>query len=381
MTQRSFWWRRSLDAIRDRALDLEARLIGSPSFQRWSERNPLTRRIAARQFDAVFDLCAGFVYSQVLKVLLETNLLEQLRGRAVEEQAVADMLGMTSARARLLVDAGVALKLLSRRGGGRIALGRRGAAIVSDRGIAAMVDHHGLFYADMAEPLELLRAVHSETRLNQFWRYAGRDASAGLRREDVEAYSRLMARSQPALSEILLDAYPFQQHRRVMDIGGGAGAFASALAQRHSSIEVTLFDLPAVTEIARSELQAAGLLDRIAVVGGDFRHDPLPAGHDAATLVRILHDHEDATAQGLLAAIRRSLRPGGSLIVAEAMSGSRDGARVSDVYFAFYLLAMGQGHPRSEGELLRLMAEAGFRQPRAVATRRPSLLRVLVAQA
>ena len=51
------------------------RLLTSPAFQRWAEANLLTRWIARRRATQVFDLMAGFVYSQVLLACVRLGLL------------------------------------------------------------------------------------------------------------------------------------------------------------------------------------------------------------------------------------------------------------------------------------------------------------------
>ena len=57
---------------------LRDRLLASPRFQRWAIGFPLTRWIARRRARALFDLCAGFVYSQVLLACVELRLFEHL---------------------------------------------------------------------------------------------------------------------------------------------------------------------------------------------------------------------------------------------------------------------------------------------------------------
>jgi demethylspheroidene O-methyltransferase len=140
-----------------------------------------------------------------------------------------------------------------------------------------------------------------------------------------------------------------------------------------------LFDLPPVAARASARFQQAGFGDRAATTGGDFFRDPLPGRPDVVTLVRIAHDHDDDRLALLLANIRRSLSPEGILIIAEPMSATRDAKRVTDVYFAFYLLAMGSGRPRSPATLERLLSTAGFGRFRRVETARPMLVSLLIA--
>ncbi len=95
----------------------------------------------------------------------------------------------------------------------------------------------------------------------------------------------------------------------------------------------------------------------------------------------MLHDHDDRAALVLLHAIRRALVPGGLLLVAEPMSGAAGAEPVADAYFAFYLLAMGQGRPRSAAQVMALLAQAGFQGARSIPTAVPLQAGVVVARA
>ncbi|MCA1416734.1 methyltransferase, partial [Bradyrhizobium sp. NBAIM20] len=70
------------------------------------------------------------------------------------------------------------------------------------------------------------------------------------------------------------------RHRRLLDVGGGAGAFACAAAQAAPQLEVQVFDLPAVAARAAQRFEQAGLAARCQAFGGDFFQDELPAGAD-----------------------------------------------------------------------------------------------------
>jgi demethylspheroidene O-methyltransferase len=67
-----------------------------------------------------------------------------------------------------------------------------------------------------------------------------------------------MAASQPMVAGQVIDSYPFARHRRLLDVGGGEGAFLSAVGARVPGLELGLFDLPAVGERARSRSSRPG---------------------------------------------------------------------------------------------------------------------------
>ena len=109
-------------------------------------------------------------------------------------------------------------------------------------------------------------------------------------------------------------------------------------------------------------------------------HDPLPQGADLVSLVRVVHDHDDPEALQLLRAVRRALPSGGVLLLAEPMAGTRGAEAMGDAYFGFYLLAMGQGRPRTATELRALLTQAGFTRVEVRPTRRPMFAQLLVAK-
>lgn len=367
-------------SIANHVLSWRDRLLQDPKFQRWAARFPLTRPIASRQAKAAFDLCAGFVYSQALLACIKLDVIGAVRARPLPRSALEARISLPPDRANLLVSAALALGLLAERRDGQIGLGMLGAAIVADPAIAAMIEHHADFYADLADPVSLLAKSPTETRLSRFWPYArGENPPAG----DIDPttpYSALMTASQTMLADDILDAYDFSGHKRVLDVGGGEGVFLTALLRRNLSVQGHLFDLPPVAARASARLQSAGFGDRAATTGGDFFRDPLPGQPDVVTLVRIAHDHDDDRLAALLTNIRRGLTPRGLLVIAEPMSATRDAERVTDVYFAFYLLAMGSGRPRTPAALERLLAAAGFGHFHRVETARPMLVSLLIAQ-
>jgi demethylspheroidene O-methyltransferase len=366
-------------SLRDRLRAVRERLTASPRFRLWAARFPLTRPFARRRARALFDLCAGFVYSQVLAACVRLRLFALLEDGPLEEAAIAARLDLPPEGAQRLLRAAASLDLVLRRDDGRWALGKLGAAMIGNPGIAAMVEHHALLYADLADPVALLRRERGGNSLSDYWAYAGAATPAALPGAQVGDYTALMAASQPMVAAEVIGAYRFARHRAILDVGGGSGAFLAAVAEAAPDSRLTVFDLPAVAEQARARFARLGLAGRAGAVGGDFRTDPLPAGHDLITFIRVLHDHDDAVVRALLRRARAALPPGGTVLIGEPMAGTRGAEPAGDAYFGFYLLAMGSGRPRPPAEYQAMLAEAGFINPRLVATRTPLLARVVLA--
>jgi demethylspheroidene O-methyltransferase len=364
---------------RDRFRAWRERLTASPEFRSWAARFPLTRPLARRRARELFDLCAGFVYSQVLLACVRLRLFETLRDGPMEEDALARRLDLPPEGAARLLRGAASLDLVVRRKDGHWALGPLGAAMIGNPGISAMVEHHALLYADLADPVALLRRPRGGNALSGYWAYAGAEAPGALGGERVQDYTALMAASQPMVAQEVIAAYDFRRHRHVLDVGGGSGAFLASVAAAASALQVTVFDLPAVAEQARQCFARLGFGPRATAVGGDFLADTLPAGADLVTLVRVLHDHDDDAVMSLLRRVRVALPQAGRLLVAEPMSETPGAEPAGDAYFGFYLLAMGRGRPRPPRELQAMLAAAGFARSRLLPTNTPLLTRVLVA--
>jgi demethylspheroidene O-methyltransferase len=356
------------------------RLVGSASFRRWAEAFPPTRWIARRHARAVFDLCAGFVYSQILLACVRLRLLDILAERPQTVAVLARRIGLTEDAAGRLVAAAVALRLAEHRAEQRFGLGVLGRAIAGNAAIAAMIEHHATLYADLRDPVALLQGRHADTALAAYWPYAGAARPATLPASSTAAYSTLMSTSQSLVAGQVLAAHDFSQHRCLLDVGGGEGAFLSAVAASCPDLRLMLFDLPPVAESARAHFATAGLSGRATVHAGDFLADPLPAGADAISLVRVLHDHDDPAALRILQAAHDALPAGGTLVIAEPMAGTPGAEAMGDAYFGFYLLAMGRGRARAPSQIAQMLAAAGFAGPQALTTRIPLQTGLVVAR-
>ncbi|UUR07981.1 methyltransferase [Sphingomonas glaciei] len=340
------------------------RLIASPRFQALAQRLLPGRWIARAHARRLFDLTAGFVYSQITAALVESGLLRALAAAPLSEDEAAHAARLTPAATRTLLLAAASLGITQRVSGHWI-LGVRGAALLATPGLEAMIRHHRLLYADLADPLAMLRRS-GRGALARLWDYA-----PGSQPADAATYSELMAATQPMVAAQALAAYPFAQHHRLLDIGGGSGAFLRAAAEHAPNLELGLFDRPEV-------LAATAASPGITRHGGDFRSDPLPGGYDLHTLVRVLHDHDDEAALAILKASRAALAPGGRLLIVEPMA-ALGSAPEGHAYFGMYLAAMQSGRPREPGEITTMLQAAGFARVQRKATPLPLVASCLVA--
>ncbi len=115
-------------------------------------------------------------------------------------------------------------------------------------------------------------------------------------------------------------AATFEDARRLLDVAGGNGSMAIHYAKRYPHLSLTVFNLPNSAFIARQNIAKAGLGERISVVEGDFRKEPLPKGYDVVQFSRVMADWDEDTCRMLVQKSWEALVPGGRLVICEPMT-------------------------------------------------------------
>lgn len=160
-------------------------------------------------------------------------------------------------------------------------------------------------------------------------------------------------------SPALVRAFDFTRFRRWVDLGGATGHLCIAACEAYPELEATVFDLPAVEEIARQHLAASPMAHRLHFIAGDFFQDELPPA-DLYSLGRILHDWGPEKIGRLLTRIFRALPAGGGLLVAEAVLDDDHAGPEYAVMQSLNMLVCTEGGERSSAEYRALLLEAGF---------------------
>lgn len=149
--------------------------------------------------------------------------------------------------------------------------------------------------------------------------------------------------------------------RRLLDVGGGVGSYAIALANKYPELHVTIVDLPEVVPWAREFVAQAGMAERIAVEPLDFLADRFPVGYDVVLFSNIFHDQPSTVNQGLLAKAYQALESGGRVVVYEFLLEPDRITPATSAVFAVMMLVENQGGNVYTGqELASWMANAGF---------------------
>jgi O-methyltransferase domain len=192
----------------------------------------------------------------------------------------------------------------------------------------------------------------------------------------AEVQNTAMADGGRAIGGDLLESYQLPQGQTVADIGGADGTVLAKLLARQPERLGIVFDLPTVVATADGTLQAAGLLDRVRIVGGDF-FASVPSA-DVYVMSVVLHDWDDAAATRILRNIAAAATPGARLCLVEMVVPEDDSlhfAKLVDIT----MLAIVGGRERTEMEWRKLLTNGGFTMDRIVAG--PSIFSIIEATA
>ncbi|HEY9292013.1 MAG TPA: methyltransferase [Microlunatus sp.] len=117
----------------------------------------------------------------------------------------------------------------------------------------------------------------------------------------------------PPDPEVLL-AGDWQTVHSIVDVGGGTGSLLAAILQAHPQSHGTLVDLPRTVANSAAVFAAAGVQDRVTVVGQSF-FDPLPSGADLYLLSGVLNDWPEAETVRILARCAEAAIPSAGRVV------------------------------------------------------------------
>lgn len=155
----------------------------------------------------------------------------------------------------------------------------------------------------------------------------------------------------------VVTAFDLSPFKTIVDLGGCTGALARELSREYPSSAVTVFDLPSVTEAARKHFTQDD--DTIGFQSGDFFSDDLPAA-DLFVLARVVHDWPEEKCLTLLRKIHGACKPGGAVLLVEALLFENHRGPVTAQCFSLNMLVQTEGRERPASQYSAMLTRSGF---------------------
>ena len=176
--------------------------------------------------------------------------------------------------------------------------------------------------------------------------------------------SLVKARGDP---EAVAGAIDWQSIRSLLDVGSGPATYPISLCRRFPQLRATIFDLPATLAITARYVNEAGLAERIDLLAGDYRTDPIPGEFDAAFLSNIIHGENRERNQALIEKLAKTLNPAGRMIIKDhILDESRASPPVGAIFSLLMLLTTDGGRCYSFDEVKTWLENAGISRIRQI---------------
>ena len=163
----------------------------------------------------------------------------------------------------------------------------------------------------------------------------------------------------------LAHACDFSGVKKLMDIGGGSGCYASALANQNPHMRCTIMELAPVCKVAEDYIARAGVSDRVDTKAVDMFRQDWPTGYDAHFFANVFHDWSLDTCQELADKSFAALEPGGRICLQEMLLDESGDAPYPAVAFSFLMTWGTKGQQFTFSQLHAMLDKAGFRNIRA----------------
>jgi (2Fe-2S) ferredoxin/predicted O-methyltransferase YrrM len=306
----------------------------------------------------------GFQESRVLLTAVELDLFTAV-GSGARAEEVAARTGSDPRATELLMNALVAMGWLAKQG-----------TIFRNTPLSARY-----FVAESADDARAatLHLVH----LWQTWSTltacvrAGtsvfRQEMVGRGEEWTQAFIAAMHRNARARAPLVVRAVGTEGVTRMLDVGGGSGAYSIAFASANENLQIDLLDLAEVIPIAQGHIERAGLAGRIRTRPGDLRADKFGEGYDLVFVSAICHMLGPDENKDLFERCFAALAPKGRVVIQDFILEPDKTAPKSAALFALNMLVGTQaGSTYTEGEYAAWLSEAGFEDVRHMRLPGPS---------
>jgi hypothetical protein len=314
--------------------------------------------------EPILQLGFAFWGSKTLLSAIELGVFTELAGKQLDLETLKTRLGLHPRSAHDLLDALVALGMLTKEGGKYantpstdVFLDRNKPSYVG--GILEMANARLYpFWGSLTEALRTGEPQNEAKRGGDLFDELYKDPSR------LEGFLSAMTGLSRGASLALAEGFPWRDYRTVCDVGTAQGDLLGQIVLANGHLRGIGFDLPAVGPIFRKYAKALGVADRIAFQEGSFFEDAFPRA-DVITMGHILHDWDLPTKKMLVKKGYEALPPGGALVIYESMIDDGRSKNAFGLLMSLNMLIETRGgFDYTFADCAAWMREAGFRETR-----------------
>jgi len=304
-------------------------------------------------FSQLMGLASSHVEARIVQSAVELAIFDALENAPLAAQAVAKRLELEPKATELLLNALVSLELL-----------RKHADLFSLAEVAKS-------YLVKSSPRYVGGMIHFESSLWNCWEKlpqairSGQSVRPANMYQDDPAETETFINAMDSLvkargdTEIIANAIDWSAVGELLDVGSGPATYPIALCKKFSKLRATIFDLSATLNISRRFVREAGMEDRIRIIAGDYRDDPIPGTYDVVFLSNIIHGEDYQKNETLIRKLANNLKPSGRMMIKDhILDDDRVNPAVGAIFSLLMLLTTAAGRCYSFSEIKNWMNRA-----------------------
>jgi len=305
----------------------------------------------------IMNIACAFYESSVLLTSVSLGIFKALaKAPGSSTSAVAGQCGLDAEKTRLLLDACVALELAKKEGDGYSNSDEASQYLVSGSPTdlsQALMYNRDVFpaWTNLEELIKTGKPVDNPEA------HLGRDP------QRTQAFARAMHARVLSIGRGVIPLLDFGGCSKILDIGGGTGAYASLITAANPGINCTVLDLPRIIDAAPALHAGSPDSNRITFIADDYHTASFPGDNDVILIFGVLHQEHPEAVASILSRSAAALKPGGRIYIMDMMT---DGSRTQPKFSALFALNMAlttqHGWVFSSEDLEKWLRDAGFSQ-------------------
>jgi (2Fe-2S) ferredoxin/SAM-dependent methyltransferase len=314
--------------------------------------------------DDLYEMTRAFMPSRALLTALELDVFTAV-GEGASAESVAQSIHADPRATEMLLNALVSLNLLEK---------REGAFFNSAKTARFFSEGSRDNARDGLQHIANL--WHRWSTLTQCVR-AGTSVATRQRDEaGVKAFIAAMDRNARERAGAVVKAVT-SSIKRMLDLGGGSGAYSIAFARAIPELQSEILDLGEVVPLTQERIRKAGLAGRITTRVGDMMRDPLGKDYDLILVSQICHMFSEEENRKLFRRAYDALAPKGEFVLQDfILEPSKTAPRAAALFALNMLVGTRAGSTYSEPEYANWLRDAGFTDVRRVHLPGPSGLMI-----
>jgi len=178
-----------------------------------------------------------------------------------------------------------------------------------------------------------------------------------------EAFIAAMHARAPQQAREVAVMLNLSEATRMLDVGGGSGAFSFEFIRKNSKMKAVIFDLPSIVPISQKYIDREGFSGSVTTMSGDYLKDGFGKGFDLVLLSAVIHINSPEENVSLIKRCVEAMDSGGQLVILDhIMNDERTVPEVGAIFTLNMLVGTEKGDTYTENEIKTWMKDAGLNE-------------------